>query len=396
MLNHEEEDFPIARWNTILSSFTDSDILRRTLAIAHGERECCGWLVAHLAEVDRRDLALQSGYNSLFKYARHQLRLSDSKAIERVAAARLSRHFPETPQKIASGELTLDSAADLWRAFQEEERRVRPSVIRAEAKAREKSIAPHFPFAAPTTPVALTTPTIDEMRGLFEQALGKTRNETQAAIESWKWKRSGETAPQKPRTTFVTLSLSDEDELAWSRIRDLLSHRLGSRSPEAALRWLIDQGLEKLDSVRVQARQDARIAKRTPAIAPVDGDALVRTETATSAKTTVPLHSEDDTLNHCEKASFLQKYAGSPSTSPSDRAHIPAASKRRVWIRCEGQCGYVDPTTGRVCGSTAFLDVDHVIPLSSGGPNDESNLRLACASHNRRRQNWEPAHSAST
>jgi hypothetical protein len=141
-----------------------------------------GFSVAHLAEVDRRDLALQSGYPSLFKYARLHLRLSDSKALERVAAARPSRHFPETPQKIASGELTLDSAADLWRAFREEERRARPSVIQTEAKAREYAIAPPLPLSPPLGaataskgPRVPTPPTIGELRGLYDQALGKSQ-----------------------------------------------------------------------------------------------------------------------------------------------------------------------------------------------------------------------------
>jgi hypothetical protein len=242
MSNHEESH-SIAHWNTALLSLTDSDLMNRTVALADGERERCAWLVAHLAEVDRRDLALQAGYASLFKYARLHLRLSDSKALERVAAARLARHFPETPQKISSGELTLDSAADLWRAFQEEERRAQPSVVRAETKARDNRIAPPLPLplSAETDPNSKAlphpkTPTPREMRGLFEQALGKSRNETQSAIATWKCERSGEPLPKKPSTTSLILSLTKEDELSWNRIRDLLSHRLGNRSPEAALR----------------------------------------------------------------------------------------------------------------------------------------------------------------
>jgi hypothetical protein len=53
-----EEVFPIAHWNTTLRSLTDADILKRTVTLADGERERCAWLVAHLAEVDCRDLAL--------------------------------------------------------------------------------------------------------------------------------------------------------------------------------------------------------------------------------------------------------------------------------------------------------------------------------------------------
>jgi 5-methylcytosine-specific restriction endonuclease McrA len=212
------------------------------------------------------------------------------------------------------------------------------------------------------------------MRGLYEQALGKSRNEIQAAIESWKQERSGELAPKKTRTTSITLLLSDEDEMAWNRLRDLLSHRLGSRSPEAALRWLIDQGLEKLDPVRIQARQDARASKRSKATDSRKADAQDRAENTAVLRSENDVQQQNDNKNH---------------SSSAERGHIPAPLKRRVWIRCQSRCVYVDHTTGRICGSTAFLDIDHILPLSRGGTSEEANLRLACASHNRRRGDWE-------
>jgi 5-methylcytosine-specific restriction endonuclease McrA len=327
-----------------------------------------------------------------------------------VAAAKLSRHFPETPFKLASGELTLDSAADLWRAFQEEKRRVRPSVIQAEGRAQKKAIAPPLPFSVPLeiaahsaacpgpkaptrpqVPPEPQAPTLNEMRGLYEQALGKSRNETQTAIESWKQERSGEFAPKKLRTTSITLFLSGEDELAWNRLRDLLSHRLGNRSPEAALRWLMDQGLEKLDPVRIQARQDARASMRSKTTDSRKADAPDRPENAAVVRSENCAQRQNDNKSHSSSASRRtdEMELQNNGYANTERTHIPAALKRRVWIRCESRCVYVDSTTGRVCGSTAFLDIDHILPLSRGGTNVEANLRLACASHNRRRENWE-------
>lgn len=39
------------------------------------------------------------------------------------------------------------------------------------------------------------------------------------------------------------------------------------------------------------------------------------------------------------------------------------------------------------CGSTRDLTVDHVQPLSQGGSNDSSNLRVLCRAHNSGRSN---------
>jgi 5-methylcytosine-specific restriction endonuclease McrA len=37
------------------------------------------------------------------------------------------------------------------------------------------------------------------------------------------------------------------------------------------------------------------------------------------------------------------------------------------------------------CGSTKNLQIDHVIPVASGGTNDVDNLRVLCKKHNIRR-----------
>ena len=46
----------------------------------------------------------------------------------------------------------------------------------------------------------------------------------------------------------------------------------------------------------------------------------------------------------------------------------------KIWDECDNQCIY--------CGSTERLELDHVIALSNGGPNCESNLVIACKSCN--------------
>jgi hypothetical protein len=55
-------------------------------------------------------------------------------------------------------------------------------------------------------------------------------------------------------------------------------------------------------------------------------------------------------------------------------------------------CSYVDPKTGRRCGSRYFLQVDHVVPFSKGGKTDPENLRVLCGAHNRLVwDNWQCA-----
>jgi hypothetical protein len=274
-------------------------------------------LVAHLAEVYRRDLALKRGYSSLFRYAREALGLSDKMAYERTVAAQLAVQLPETLERLASGELSLDAAGELYRTLKDAERPVAQSVT--------PSLLPACP---PTVvPIAKT-----EKRELLTQVLGKTRKESEQILQTWASERRGEPVTPKPEMTELKFELTEAELADWNRLRDLLSHKLGSRDPKAALTWLLQLGLEKTDPVRKEARvQKRRAAVRRP---------------------------KEETV-------------------------------QQLWIRDQGRCQHTDPKTGRQCGSTAFLDYDHIQPISRGGSDEPNNLRLSCASHNRRRYFWD-------
>ena len=57
------------------------------------------------------------------------------------------------------------------------------------------------------------------------------------------------------------------------------------------------------------------------------------------------------------------------------REHIPAEVVRRVWAVAGRRCGYCLAPQHLVFSS---LQVEHVIPLATGGTDDEPNLWLAC------------------
>ncbi|MGZ3740628.1 MAG: HNH endonuclease [Bdellovibrionota bacterium] len=63
--------------------------------------------------------------------------------------------------------------------------------------------------------------------------------------------------------------------------------------------------------------------------------------------------------------------------------HIPRRVRREVWRNANHECSFVDPLTGRKCGSKHALEVDHVQEWSRGGTHDPQNLRLLCSAHNK-------------
>lgn len=86
-----------------LRRLSDTELVARLRELAARERDETARLVAHLVELERRDLHLREGYGSLFEYCRDALALSEHEAYNRIAAARAARRFPVILDKIAEG-----------------------------------------------------------------------------------------------------------------------------------------------------------------------------------------------------------------------------------------------------------------------------------------------------
>ena len=72
-----------------------------------------------------------------------------------------------------------------------------------------------------------------------------------------------------------------------------------------------------------------------------------------------------------------------PARKPGGQAsrHIPAAVKRSVWERDNGQCTFVG-RNGKRCTSTGWLEYHHVHAYAMGGPATIDNIALRCRAHN--------------
>jgi HNH endonuclease len=66
------------------------------------------------------------------------------------------------------------------------------------------------------------------------------------------------------------------------------------------------------------------------------------------------------------------------------RAYIPIEIERRVRSSAQNRCGYCLSPQRLVM---ARLEIDHIIPLSAGGSDEESNLWLSCPICNRHKSN---------
>src|SRR5688500_3017898 len=92
------------------SQLSDSDLLAEVTRLATRERQATVALIAHLAELDARQLYRGAGFASTFVYCTQPLRLSEGGAYNRIEAARASRKFPRVLDLVETGALTVATA----------------------------------------------------------------------------------------------------------------------------------------------------------------------------------------------------------------------------------------------------------------------------------------------
>src|SRR5206468_1331840 len=90
-----------------LSRLSDAQLVAQVKSLVARERDATAQIVAHLAELDTREVHLREGYTSLFVYCRDALGLSEWEAYNRIEVARAARRFPVILDMLADGSVNL-------------------------------------------------------------------------------------------------------------------------------------------------------------------------------------------------------------------------------------------------------------------------------------------------
>ena len=355
-----------------LIQLTDDALESALAACAGEERRAIARSVAHLAEVSRRKLHLKRGYTSLYMYARGELKYAEASAFRRTSAAQLALEHVGILEGLASGALSLCTLAEVSREFRKHEQEVRHA-------ARQDSlvVAPVQPELIP----AISTSTVEVPRAV--EALTKSQKTEilhaiagQSKAEALRTVREnlgpalndartparprGQKIPLSRNFTELRITLTPEQLVKYEKLEALLSRKVPDRDPNAIFDLLLDEALEKHDPERKLRRVAEKKRNETPGPA---------------APSAVP----PDFRGGSKNDSRLKPH------SPRSR-HIPEPIRREVCVRDRGQCQFKDTKTGKICGATRFLDIDHVHEFSSGGVHSVENTRLMCANHNRNRR----------
>jgi hypothetical protein len=324
---------------TSLSRLSDAELVARVKSLVARERDATAHLVAHLAEMDTRDVHLREGYESLYIYWRDALGLSEGESYNRIEVARAARRFPVILEMLAAGAVNLTAA---------------------------RLLAPHL------TPA--------NHREVLDSARGKKKRE----IEE------------------IVARLSPRPDVAAS-VRKLPAIRLQAFPPPAAPvvpgASVVNPVVPVAPDTTVTAEP---LSVPRAAVTPLSPDRY-KLQLTIGGATLEKLRLAKDLLSHAipsgDDAAVLdraltallvdlakKKFADTRKPRRS-RAKDPrardasAAVKRAVWVRDLGRCAFIG-TNGHRCNERRFLEFHHVDPHALGGEASVDKIELRCRRHN--------------
>jgi hypothetical protein len=324
------------------TQLTDDALLAEVKRLAQCEREITATLVAHLVEVEARDLYRAEGCSSMFTYCTDVLRFSEDAACMRLQAARAVRAHPAILAELASGALHLSSLRYLVRHLTAANRDELIAASRHKSKreveklVREQYPLPDVPSSVRKLPMQRPAAVILETSQPMPVRDDRVHEDAVAEIPPTRVARPSDPvqhpsviaplAAERYKVQF-TANASLHDKLR--RAQDLLRHRIPTGDVAQVMELALAALVEKLEKQRLAATERPRASR---------------------------------------------------GVTPGSRA-IPSAVKRAVWVRDGGRCAFIG-NGNRRCRETGFLEFHHVVPYARGGEATVTNIALRCRSHN--------------
>jgi len=352
-----------------LRRLTDAELVARVEALARRERGATALLVAHLAELDTRDVHLRAGYSSLFTYGRDALALSEHEAYNRIEVARAARRFPVILELLTSGSVNLTTVRLLGPHLTPENHR---SVLESARGMRRTEVeeivarlapfpeAPSFVRKLPAPRPAAPPP---EYRGPAGQVVPFASAPAAPLVSG------GRSPAGAPAGLPVAGSSSVNSPSAGCPPGDPPSpYRQG---PSGEVTPLAPDRYKLQCTIDGSTLEKLRLAKDMLRHAIPSGDDAAILDRAFTAL-----------LADLARSKFAAVENTHPTRAPAPGSrHIPAEVKRAVWVRDLGRCAFVG-TDGRRCNERAFVEFHHVRPYAVGGEATVGNIQLRCRRHN--------------
>jgi hypothetical protein len=343
----------VSKGTASLAVVSDIELLRALEELIARDRFVEADLLAHLGEVDSRELYLEEGCSSMFVYCVEVLHFSESEAYHRIHAARAVRRYPLVLDRVREGEIHLTGVNLLAPHLTQENCTELLDLARHRSKREiaeilaDRAPRPEAPAIVRRLPATLNAASFS--KGSLPAAAEPHPSEWpgERHVSSPAPPASGASAAPAPRSPSpeplgeerykiqFTASRGVRDKLR--EAQSLLRHQI----PNGELAEVFDRALTLLiaDAKRKRFAQTARTSPRGRTVR----EAAVRDQ-------------------------------------PVSR-HIPAHIRRAVVARDGDGCRFVG-RNGRRCGSRDFLEFHHEQPWARSARHSVAGISLRCRAHN--------------
>lgn len=327
------------------SHLSDRAVLHDLKTLDAHDRRTTAVMLTRIAEAEDRKLFLQEGYSSMHTYCVGELHWCEGTASRRIAAAHAARRFPVVLIAVTEGRVHVTGVLMLSRYL------TSGNVDELLEAATHKSKAEIAMLIAERFP----QPDVPEMLRPIAPPPIQVIDTPQ-----------GESSPEKihapiPPTvlpTPVPTSASSPEKIepraARSELRPIAPERFAFQGTFDRETHDLIQEVRALLGHEIPSGEAVLVIKRALKIARAQ---LLKEKHAVTDRPRRP--------RGCASART-----------------IPAAVKRAVRERDEGQCTFVGEN-GRRCEARASLEYDHIEPVARGGQATIENVRLLCRAHNR-------------
>jgi 5-methylcytosine-specific restriction endonuclease McrA len=387
-----------------------------------------------LAIYDQRRLYLDDAYSSTYDFLTRGHGLSEGSAWRRVKVARLMAEHPQVLSSVEVGEISMTilallveaklSADDLSQGINDLKRKskrdaerwiaLRKNVSDAQAKRPERvKIVGSRKF--PPTPVCQSSPVASISQG-SEVGVEKESTETFAACGNSSMEnlwgspgldlrhedQTGRSESEGPKELIYGVRIQlDENTLDQLRAA---KDDFNCKDLAGTIASLLDFYKSKSKKFKTGSTDKLTVATTASQVKIDQNDAkqygvLLKEGEGAEVPTARDLPSRQITSEPGTMANVIEtghpraafqrqlktkKLGNATGGGPFRSRYIPAAVRRVVWQKYQGQCGYVCGDTGVRCSAKRKLEFEHIRPFAKGGSHDVENLMILCKSHNLR------------
>jgi hypothetical protein len=331
-------------------------IVEKLKLLVASERKITAEIIEHIQEIDQKKIYAQMGYPTLFAFLTEYIGYAAASAQRRIEAARLLTAVPEVKEDIKSGNLNLSQVAMVSQMIRQKQKEKPEVKIGSDDKK--------------TLLFSIKNQNFESSQKIISQTLDLDIKQFDKKVI------------QKDESVRLEITFSKEQMKVFNRVKELLSHINPSASTAEIIEYLANDYLNRKDPMKKPT-----ITKSKNVIV---NDTRKTNQKTVSASETDARHGatiKDEGGNTiCKSEAGLQAINKeeniSRRTNPIKRLTIPAATRRFVWQRDQGQCQHLNVSSGKKCGSSFLIEIDHIKRIRHGGSNHPKNLQLLCHSHN--------------